>query len=79
MGQQMVLEKLQEIISFYIDEPLEIKMDTHVYRDLIINSFDYTNIITDIEDEFEITIDDLTIFLIKDLVQLIIDLNGKQE
>jgi len=75
----MVLEKLQEIISFYTDEPLEIKLDAHVFRDLTINSFDYTNIITDIEDEFQITIDDLSIFRIKDLVQLIIDLKGKQE
>ena len=78
MKQQMVLKTLQKVIAPYLDEPCEIKMDTHFIHDLMINSFDYTNIITDIEDELKITIDDLSMRYVRELVKFII-LNDKKE
>jgi len=73
LEQQVVLNKLQDIISFYLEDPLEVTMDTHILKDLTVNSFDYSSIIADIEEIFNITIDDLTIYYIKDLVQIIMD------
>jgi len=78
MEQQMVLRTLQEIITPYLDEPCEINMDTHFIHDLMINSFDYTNIITDIENTLKITLDDLSMRYVSDLVQLIMR-NDKKE
>lgn len=71
MEQQLVLRTLQEIITPYLDEPCEINMDTHFIHDLMINSFDYTNIITDIEGKFKINIDDLSMHRVRDLMQFI--------
>jgi acyl carrier protein len=68
---EQLLKKVNDLINEYLDEPCEITMDTHIIRDLEINSFDYTNIITDIEDEFHITIDDLSLYRVKDLTQVI--------
>ena len=75
MEQQMVLRALQEIITPYLDEPCEINMDTHFIHDLMINSFDYMNIITDIEGTLKINIDDLSMHCVRDLVQFIMQNN----
>lgn len=72
MEQQTILNKLRDIILPYLDEPCEIGMDTHFIHDLMINSFDYTSIITDIEETFKIEIDDLSMYYTKDLVRYII-------
>jgi acyl carrier protein len=78
MKQQAIFYKIRDIISPYLDEPCDIKMETHLIQDLAINSFDYTNIITDIEDTFRIRIDDLTMYYIKDLVRFIIQHDQKE-
>ena len=77
MEQQTVLNKLRDIILPYLDEPCEISMGTHFIHDLMINSFDYTNIITDIEGAFKINIDDLNMYCTKDLVQFIMQQNQR--
>lgn len=79
MKQQTILNKMQDIISLYLDEPCEIKMETHLIQDLAINSFDYTNIITDIEDAFRVRIDYLTMYYIKDLVMFIMQHDQKED
>ena len=78
MEQQMVLRTLQEIITPYLEEPCEINMDTHLIHDLMINSFDYTNIITDVEGALKINIDDLSMHRVKDLVQFIMQTDKKE-
>ena len=78
MEQQMVLKTLQEIITPYLDEPCEINMDTHFIHDLMINSFDYTSIITDIEGALKITVDDLSMRRVRDLVQFIMQHDKKE-
>ena len=78
MEQQAVLNKLCGIVLPYLDEPCEIGMDTHFVHDLEINSFDYTSIITDIEDEFKIDIDNLNMYRAREFVQFILQ-HGKKE
>lgn len=78
MEQQTVLTKIRDIILPYLEEPCEIEMETHFIHDLMINSFDYTSIITDIEEAFEINIDDLSMYRTKDLVQFIIQHDKKE-
>jgi acyl carrier protein len=78
MEQQAVLNKLYEIVLPYLDEPCEIGMDTHFIHDLEINSFDYTSIVTDIEEEFKIDINDLNMYRAKEFVQFILQHDKKE-
>ncbi len=75
MEQQIILNKVCDIILPYLNEPSEIKMEMHFLKDLMINSVDYTCIIADIEDAFNIVIDETNIYCIKDLVQFIMQYN----
>ncbi len=79
MKQQTVLDKIRDIILPYMDEPCDIKMETHVLQDLMINSFDYTNIITNIEEALKINIDNLSMYHVKDLVQFILKYDKKDD
>ena len=74
-----MLDKIRDIILPYMDEPCDIKMETHVLQDLMINSFDYTNIITNIEEAFKINIDNLSMYHVKDLVQFILKYDKKDD
>ena len=78
MEQQTVLNKLCDIVLPYLDEPCEIGMDTHFIHDLMINSFDYTSIVTDIEETFKIEIDDLNMYRAKEFVQYIMQHDKKE-
>ncbi|MCL2717760.1 MAG: hypothetical protein FWE14_03150 [Lachnospiraceae bacterium] len=73
---EIILNKLREIISPYLEGPCEIEMETHLIQDLMINSFDYTNIIVDIEEVFNIEIDILGLHRTKDIVQYIYEASG---
>ena len=77
MEQQTVLNKIRDIIFPYLDEPCEIDMETHLMQDLMINSFDYTSIITDIEETFKINIENLNMYRTKELVRFIMQ-NGQR-
>lgn len=53
-----MLEKLQEIISNYVDaEPENIKPESRFMEDLGFTSFDFMSMLGEIEDEFDIEID----------------------
>ena len=69
----MVFEKIREIIASQLgkDEE-EITLDTNVKDDLDADSLDVFQIINDIEDEFEVSIEDPeSIVIVKDIVDFV--------
>ena len=69
----MVFEKIREIIASQLgkDEE-EITLDTNVKDDLDADSLDVFQIINDIEDEFEVSIEDPeSIVTVKDIVYFV--------
>ncbi len=69
----MVFEKIREIIAEQTgkDEE-EITLDTNVKDDLDADSFDLFQIINDIEDEFDISVEDPeAIVTVKDIVDFV--------
>ena len=69
----MVFEKIREIIASQLgkDEE-EITLDTNVKDDLDADSLDVFQIINDIEDEFEVSIEDTeSIVTVKDIVDFV--------
>ena len=69
----MVFEKIREIIASQLgkDEE-EITLDTNVKDDLDADSLDVFHIINDIEDEFEVSIEDPeSIVTVKDIVDFV--------
>lgn len=53
-----MLERLQEIISNYVEaEPEDIKPESRFMEDLGFTSFDFMSMLGEIEDEFDIEID----------------------
>ena len=69
----MVFEKLREIIASQLgkDED-EITLDTNVKEDLDADSLDVFQIINDIEDEFEVSIEEPeSIVTVKDIVDFV--------
>ncbi|MFQ9985401.1 MAG: acyl carrier protein [Lachnospiraceae bacterium] len=71
----MVFEKIQEIIAEQLGRDVgEIQMDTNVEKDLEADSLDLFQIISDIEDEFEVSIEDTDgIQTVGDVVKLVED------
>ena len=53
-----MIERLAKIISNYKGEKIELTMDTVIIADLGLNSLDLVNLVTDIEDEFDVEIPD---------------------
>ena len=69
----MVFEKIREIIASQLgkDED-EITLETNVKDDLDADSLDVFQIINDIEDEFEVSIEDPeSIVIVKDIVDFV--------
>ena len=69
----MVFEKIREIIASQLgkDEE-EITLDTNLKDDLDADSLDVFQIINDIEDEFEVSIEDPeSIVTVKDIVDFV--------
>jgi len=75
MKQQEVLAILQNIITPYLDDLCEIEMETDLRKDLAINSVDFVNIVTEIEDIFNYALGEkiFNAHIIKDIVEYIID------
>ena len=69
----MVFEKIREIIASQLGkEEEEITLDTNVKDDLDADSLDVFQIINDIEDEFEVSIEDPeSIVTVKDIVDFV--------
>ncbi|MDR2408436.1 MAG: acyl carrier protein [Bacteroidales bacterium] len=77
MKQQEILMKLQDIITPYLEKPYEIGLETDLLKDLSINSVDFVNIVTEIEDVFYCTMEYEKIFnlrSVKDFVTYIFEL-----
>ena len=73
----MVFEKIREIIASQLgkDED-EITLETNVKDDLDADSLDVFQIINDIEDEFEVSIEDPeSIVTVKDIVDFVYNNN----
>ena len=60
-----MIEQLAKIISEYKGEKVELTMDTVIISDLGLNSLDLINLVTDIEDEFDVEIPDRAIKMFK--------------
>ena len=60
-----MIEKLAEIISEYKGEPVELTPETVIIADLGLNSLDLVNLVTEIEDEFDVEIPDRAIKLFR--------------
>lgn len=69
----MVFEKIREIIASQLGKnEEEITLDTNVKDDLDADSLDVFQIINDIEDEFEVSIEDPeSIVTVKDIVDFV--------
>lgn len=69
----MLLEKIKNIISVQIDKDIdEITLETRFQEDLEADSLDLFQIINDIEDEFDIKIEDAEdIKTVKDAVDFV--------
>ncbi len=69
----MVFEKIREIIAEQTDkDESEITLETNVKDDLDADSLDLFQIINDIEDEFDISVEDPeSIVTVKDIVDFV--------
>ncbi len=69
----MVFEKIREIIAEQTGRDIEeITMETNVKEDLDADSLDLFQIINDIEDEFDVSVDDPeSIVTVKDAVDFV--------
>lgn len=57
-GEYEMLEKLAQIISNYVEvEPSDVKPESRFMEDLKFTSFDFMSMLGEIEDEFDIEID----------------------
>ena len=69
-----MLEKLERIISEYKGEDVTLTMETVIIADLGLNSLDLINLVTDIEEGFDVEIPDRAIKLfktVKDVIRFI--------
>lgn len=69
----MVFEKIREIIAEQTGKDVdEITLETNVKEDLDADSLDLFQIINDIEDEFDVSVEDLeSIVTVKDAVDFV--------
>ncbi|MGN1089450.1 MAG: acyl carrier protein, partial [Huintestinicola sp.] len=58
----MMLEELKEIMAQYIEvEPEDITEEKRIIEDLGFNSFDFMSLLGELEEKFEITVDETEI------------------
>lgn len=69
----MILEKIKEILVENLDvDPGELKLETNLLDDLDADSLDLFQMISDVEDEFDVKIDDIeSIKTIQDVVDVV--------
>jgi len=61
---QEIIKKLKEVISQYVDDESvleKVSMDAHLTKDLDVNSASIIDIVLDVEEAFDIEIDDESI------------------
>lgn len=70
-----MLEQLTDIILDYVEvEPEDVKAESEFANDLGFNSYDFTCMISVVEDEFDVKVEEtelLKIFKVSDLIALI--------
>lgn len=77
MNQEEKFVKLKSIITPYLDEEVNISMDSDIFMDLSINSIDFLNIIIDVEEKFGCLLTEkmiVSINTVKDLLKYIPDI-----
>ena len=71
----MIFNKVKDILSDYIDmDSNEIKLETRLAEDLGLNSYEFMSVIGEIEEEFDVEVDEkavLNIITIEDLLDYI--------
>jgi len=78
MNQHDILDILKKIIMPYLENPIDIEMESDLSKDLAINSVDFVNIIIEIEDTFNHSIEEKKMFnmrSVNDLVKYIMEFN----
>lgn len=74
-----MLERLAAIIEEYKGEKVELTMDTVIIADLGLNSLDLVNLVTEIEDEFDVEIPDRAIKFFKTVRDVINFIEAEDE
>ena len=63
-----MLNKLKDILEYYFEQPID---ENTLIKDLNLNELDYFDLLMDIEDEFEISIDEEEFNNLKNIKELI--------
>ncbi len=75
-----MLDKIKEIITEFVDvEPDEIKEDTQFISDLGFNSYDFMSFLGEIEDEFDIEVNEREVLKIRTVGEAIDYIKALQE
>lgn len=68
----MIFNKIKEILSKYIDmDSDEIKLETRLAEDLGLNSYEFMSIVGEVEEEFDIEVDEKEILRLVTVADLL--------
>ena len=68
----MIFEKVRDILADQLElDPATITMDTNILEDLEADSLDFVELVTSIEDEFDIVITDEAVGDFKTVLQVV--------
>ena len=68
----MIFKKVKDILSDYIDmDSNEIKLETRLAEDLGLNSYEFMSVIGEIEEEFDVELDEREIVKIISIADLL--------
>ena len=68
----MIFNKVKDILSDYIDmDSNEIKLETRLAEDLGLNSYEFMSVIGEIEDEFDVELDEREIVKLISIADLL--------
>ena len=68
----MVFDKIKEILSKYIDTNLEeVTLETRLAEDLGLNSYEFMSVIGEIEEEFDVELDEREIVKLISIADLL--------
>ena len=68
----MIFNKVKDILSDYIDmDSNEIKLETRLAEDLGLNSYEFTSVIGEIEEEFDVELDEREIVKLISIADLL--------
>ena len=68
----MIFNKVKDILSYYIDmDSNEIKLETRLAEDLGLNSYEFMSVIGEIEEEFDVELDEREIVKLISIADLL--------